>query len=45
MLKVPTDKVLDKVSDKVFEFLENDDDEAIQRLLDEEKAEKFKSKN
>jgi len=28
---------------KIFEFLENDDDEAVQRLIDEGKAEKFKS--
>lgn len=32
-----------KYINKVFEFLENDNDEAIQKLLDEEKAEKFKS--
>lgn len=32
-----------KHSNKVFEFLENDDDEAVQRLIDEGKAEKFKS--
>lgn len=30
-----------KYTDKIFEFLENDDDEAIQRLLDEEKAEEY----
>jgi hypothetical protein len=32
-----------KHSGKIFEFLENDDDEAIQRLIDEGKAEKYKS--
>jgi len=31
-------------TNKIFEFLENDDDEAIQRLVDEKKAEKLKSK-
>jgi superfamily II DNA/RNA helicase len=30
-------------SNKIFEFLENDDDEAIQRLIDEGKAEKYDS--
>ena len=34
-----------KYTNKIFEFLENDDDEAIQKLLDEEKAEKLKSKD
>jgi len=28
---------------KIFEFLENDDDEAVQRLINEGKAEKYKS--
>jgi len=32
-----------KYSYKILEYLENDDDEAIQRLIDEGKAEKFKS--
>lgn len=32
-----------KYSNKIFELLENDDDEAIQRLIDEGKAEKYKS--
>jgi len=32
-----------KYSYKIFEYLENDDDEAIQRLIDEGKAEKFAS--
>lgn len=32
-----------KHSGKIFELLENDDDEAIQRLIDEGKAEKYKS--
>jgi len=30
---------------KIFELLENDDDEAVQRLIDEGKAEEFKSKD
>ena len=30
---------------KIFELLENDDDEAIQRLIDEGKAEKYESKD
>jgi len=30
---------------KIFEFLENDDDEAVQRLIDEDKAKKYESKN
>ena len=30
-----------KHSNKVFEFLENDDDVAVQRLIDEGKAEKY----
>jgi superfamily II DNA or RNA helicase len=30
---------------KIFELLENDDDEAIQRLIDEEKAKKYSSKD
>ena len=32
-----------KYSYKIFEYLENDDDEAIQRLIDEGKAAQFKS--
>jgi len=32
-----------KYSRKIFEYLENDDDEAIQRLIDKGKAEKFAS--
>jgi superfamily II DNA or RNA helicase len=32
-----------KYASKIFEFLENDDDEAIQRLIDEGKVEKFSS--
>ena len=32
-----------KYTDKIFEFLENDDDEAIQRLIDEGKAEEYPS--
>lgn len=32
-----------KYANKIFELLENDDDEAIQRLIDEGKAEKFSS--
>lgn len=31
-----------KYSNKIFEFLDNDDDEAVQRLIDEGKADKFK---
>ncbi len=31
-----------KYTSKLFEFLENDDDEAIQRLIDEDKAKRFK---
>jgi superfamily II DNA/RNA helicase len=30
-----------KYTSKLFEFLENDDDEAIQRLIDEDKAKRF----
>ncbi len=30
---------------KIFELLENDDDEAVQRLIDESKAEKYESKD
>ncbi|MFH0796417.1 MAG: helicase-related protein [Candidatus Omnitrophota bacterium] len=30
-----------KHTNKIFEFLENDDDEAIQRLIDEDKAKKY----
>lgn len=30
---------------KVFEFLENDDEEAMQELIEKEKAEKFQAKN
>jgi superfamily II DNA or RNA helicase len=33
-----------KYTNKIFELLENDDDEAIQRLIDEGKAEKYDSK-
>ncbi|HLC78263.1 MAG TPA: helicase-related protein [Candidatus Nanoarchaeia archaeon] len=33
-----------KYINKVFEFLENDDQEAIQKLIEEEKAEKYPSK-
>lgn len=32
-----------KYTNKIFEHLENDDDEAIQRLIDEGKAEKYES--
>ncbi|GBD97497.1 MAG TPA: helicase [Nitrospirae bacterium] len=34
-----------KHTNKIFEFIENDDDEAVQRLIDEGKAEKYDSKN
>jgi len=34
-----------KYINKIFEFLESDDDEAIQRLIDEDKAEKLASKD
>lgn len=34
-----------KYTNKIFEFLENDDDEAIQRLIDEGKAEQYKGKD
>ncbi len=34
-----------KYTNKIFEFLENDDEEAIQRLIDEEKAEKYPAKD
>ncbi len=34
-----------KHTSKIFELLENDDDEAVQRLLDEGKAEKYESKD
>lgn len=30
-----------KYANKIFEFLENDDDEAIQKLIDEDKAQRF----
>jgi len=33
-----------KYTNKIFELLENDDDEAIQRLIDEGKAERYDSK-
>ena len=32
-----------KYTNKIFELLENDDDDAIQKLIDEDKAEKYKS--
>ena len=32
-----------KYINKIFEYLENDDDEAVQRLIDEGKADKYKS--
>jgi len=32
-----------KYTDKIFELLENDNEEAIQRLIDEDKAEKYSS--
>ena len=34
-----------KHTNKIFELLEDDDDEAVQRLIDEGKAEKYKSKD
>ena len=34
-----------KHTNKIFELLENDDDEAVQRLIDEGKAEKYNSKD
>ena len=34
-----------KHTSKIFELLENDDDEAVQRLIDEGKAQKFESKD
>ena len=34
-----------KHTGKIFEFLENDDDAAIQRLIDEGKAERYDSKD
>jgi superfamily II DNA or RNA helicase len=34
-----------KYINKIFELLENDDDEAVQRLIDEEKAKQYDSKN
>jgi len=34
-----------KYTNKIFEFLENDNDEAIQRLIDEDKAMKYSSKD
>jgi len=33
-----------KYTNKIFELLENDDDEAVQRLIDEGKAEKYQGK-
>lgn len=32
-----------KFSNKIFEFLDNDDEEAVQKLIDEEKAEVYKT--
>src|SRR4030067_79727 len=32
-----------KLTNKIFEFLENDDDEAVQRLIDEGRAERYTS--
>ena len=34
-----------KHTNKIFELLENDDDEAVQRLIDEGKAEKYENKD
>lgn len=34
-----------KYSSKVFEFLENDDDEAIQRLIDNDRAQQYKAQD
>jgi superfamily II DNA or RNA helicase len=34
-----------KHTNKIFELLENDDDEAVQRLIDERKAERYESKD
>ncbi len=34
-----------KYTNKIFELLENDDDEAVQKLIDEGKAEKYDSKD
>lgn len=34
-----------KYASKIFEFLENDDDESIQRLIDEGKVERYKSED
>ena len=34
-----------KHNNKIFELLENDDDEAVQKLIDEGKAEKYESKD
>jgi hypothetical protein len=34
-----------KHTNKIFELLENDDDEAVQRLIDEGKAEEYESKD
>ncbi len=34
-----------KHTNKIFELLENDDDEAIQQLIDEGKAQKYNSKD
>jgi len=34
-----------KYASKLFEFLEDDDDEAIQRLIDEDKAKKYQAKD
>lgn len=34
-----------KYTNKIFEFLENDDEEAIQRLIDEDKAQKYPGKD
>lgn len=34
-----------KFSNKVFEYLENDDDASIQKLIDSDKAQKFQSKD
>ncbi|MFW6173387.1 MAG: helicase-related protein [Elusimicrobiota bacterium] len=32
-------------SNKIYEFLENDNDEAVQKLIDEDKADKYKAKH
>ena len=42
-LIIPKYNISKKHINKIFELMENDDDEAIQRLINEEKAERYNS--